>query len=413
MRYVKFGRLAFEVSMLGLGCMRLPLQNEQLVSNTASGRLVDRALSVQLIRESIDLGINYIDTAYTYQNGQSELAVGEALTDGYREKVKLATKLPVQLVKQATDLDRFLELQLGRLKTDYVDFYLLHGLRDEWWDKMTSMDVLGYFDKWIGRGQIRHAGFSFHGSYDLFKLIIDSYDWAMCLVQQNYSKPEDQAGVRGVRYAASKGVPVVIMGPLLGGRLADPPPEVAVLLEKRIEKRSPIEWAFRWPVSLPGVITVLSGMSSVEQVRENVRLFDTIDIGPLSEEEKEVYDKAAQSYRSRRKHTCTGCGYCMPCPHHVHVSFLMYLYGELSTYGATTRDRETYHALQEQGRGASSCRHCGSCVSRCPQHLPVAELLRELDGILSMPTPTEGNHMRVRPRLPVDLPDDRCRLRTR
>ncbi|MGW8323349.1 MAG: aldo/keto reductase, partial [Thermodesulfobacteriota bacterium] len=254
MKYRPFGALDWQVSVLGFGAMRLPI-----IGNDETR--IDEPEAVRMIRHAIDHGVNYVDTAYPYHGGNSERVVGRALGDGYRERVKLADKLPPWFVTKAQDFDRILDEQLDRLQTDHIDFYLLHGMNREFWPRFRDLGAIQWAEDAIKDGRIRHLGFSFHDEYEVFREIVDDYDqWAFCQIQYNYMDVEYQAGIKGLDYAAGKGLPVVVMEPIRGGQLAkEPPPPVAKLLAASPKRRSPADWALQWVWSQPGVTVVLSG----------------------------------------------------------------------------------------------------------------------------------------------------------
>jgi len=266
MQYRSFGRLDWKASALGFGCMRLPTSDGERLSPNI---LEDEA--IRMIRRAIDSGVNYLDTAYPYHGGQSEVVVGKALQDGYREKVRLATKLPVWMVESAADFDRLLNEQLAKLQTSYIDFYLLHALsHSRWQDIVLKHDLLTRAEAALADGRIRHLGFSFHDEYEAFEEIVNGSDlWSFCQIQYNYMDTENQAGVRGLKLAADKGLAVVVMEPLMGGRLADPPKDILEVMDRFPARRTPVEWALEWLWVQPEVSVVLSGMSTMTQVEEN------------------------------------------------------------------------------------------------------------------------------------------------
>ena len=272
MYYREFGNLGFKISTFGIGCMRLPLLLQPDGSTDPSK--IDEDEAIKMIRYGIDNGVNYIDTAYGYHGGNSEIVTGKALKDGYREKVKLATKLPVWLANSYEDFGKLLDEQLAKLQVDYIDFYLLHALNKNSWEKVKDMGVLEFLDKAVEAGKIKHPGFSFHDELPVFKSIIDSYDWKMCQIQLNFLDENYQAGVEGLRYAGSKNIPVVIMEALRGGRLArNIPEDILKVWNSYHIKRSPVEWAFRWLYNFPEVTVILSGVSTMEQLKENIEIF--------------------------------------------------------------------------------------------------------------------------------------------
>lgn len=375
MQYRKFGKLGFDVSILGFGCMRLPLMPGINGGEPDSSR-IDEAESIKMIRHAIDNGVNYIDTAYPYHGGSSEPLVGKALKDGYREKVKLATKLPMWLLKTKEDFDRYLDEQLEKLQTDHIDVYLLHALDKERWNTVLELDVLGYLQKAIDNGKVKHAAFSFHEDINYFRTILDSFDWGMCQIMYNYM--EDREWEKHISYAYSKGIAVAIMEPLLGGKLAnDPPEEVADIWRKSGYDRSPVDWAFKWIYDYPGVTLALSGMSNMDQVVENLKIADNSMAGALSVKELETIDKVRDVYSSLTRVKCTSCRYCVPCPSSVSIPEIFSCYNEAAAYNIQEISAEKYKGMIKSGRDASLCVECGKCEEACPQKLPIIRHLKE------------------------------------
>ena len=380
MKYRPFGKkIKWEVSALGFGAMRLP----QTSSNPAD---VDEAESIRMIRFAIDNGVNYVDTAYPYHAGRSETVVGKALQDGYRRKVKIATKLPSWSIQAATDFDRYLDEQLKRLQTDVIDFYLLHGLNKQYWPKLRELEVFRWAERAMVDGRIGRLGFSFHDEFDLFKEIVDAYDnWTFCQVQYNYMDTDFQAGTKGVRYAAGKGLAVVVMEPLRGGSLAKQPPEsVAKIWDQAKNKRSPAEWALLWTWEHPEVSVVLSGMSSFDQVRENLAIADRSGPGALAESELRLIALARDAFKGLRPIPCTNCGYCMPCAQGVEIPRIFEFYNNGIMHDDIQKARFYYRfptALKESQR-ADQCIDCGECEEACPQKIPIAEWLKKVHAEL-------------------------------
>jgi len=374
MKYRKFGKLSWKVSALGFGAMRLPTIGEDRGN-------IDEPEAIKMIRYAIDHGVNYVDTAYPYHRGNSEILVGKALKDGYREKVKLATKMPTWMVNSHQDMDRILNEQLKKLQTEHVDFYLLHGLNRERWAKMQDLNVFEWAEKAMADGRIKHLGFSFHDEYEIFKKIIDGYDgWTFCQIQYNYMDTEYQAGTRGLKYAASKGLAVVIMEPIMGGMLAvNPPPEIQAIWDEAEIKRTPAEWALQWVWNHPEVSVVLSGMSTMEQVIENVKSADRSGPGILTEKELSLIARVREKYREYGFIGCTGCRYCVPCPQGVNIPEILAFCNEHSRkrgdQDAQRKIIEKYvEAIPPENR-AKNCAKCGECEEKCPQHLPIRNLL--------------------------------------
>lgn len=374
MQYRFVEKWGFEISTFGMGCMRLPI-----ITLPDGSSKINRDEAVKMIRHAIDSGVNYIDTAYPYHSGESELVVGEALKDGYREKTNLATKLPVWLVKTHEDFERYLNEQLEKLGTDHIDFYLLHALGRERWDKIKSLNVFDFIEKAKASGKIRHIGFSFHDELPVFKEIADSYDWDMCQIQFNYLDSESQAGLEGLKYAGSKGIPVVIMEPLKGGKLSQSSPDVQAIWDKAAVRRSHIDWAFQYVTNFPETAVVLSGVSTMGQLDDNLRIFDSVKVKPnsLSDEELKIIGEVKALYASRIKVGCTGCNYCMPCPSGVSIPEVFALYNNIAMYGMSGEYKKHYERLMDKLNDASRCRECGKCQKACPQGLPIIEKLKE------------------------------------
>jgi len=339
MRYRKFGKLDWSVSALGFGCMRLPtLDGHPMSAN------IDEKESIRMIRHAIDQGVNYVDTAYPYHSGNSEIVVGKALKQKYREKVKLATKSPVWLINNSDDFDKYLNEQLKKLQTDHIDFYLLHGLgKTRWISTVLKFNLLERAESAVQDGRIGYIGFSFHDDYDAFKEIIDGYDgWSFCQIQYNYMDIEDQAGTKGLKYAASKGLPVVIMEPLLGGRLANPPRTVQEIFNGFPKKRSPSDWALQWLWNQPEVSVVLSGMSNMQQVEDNLRSASISGVNSFGAEELLLIERVQKKYAERAAIPCTKCGYCMPCPNGVNIPGNFEQYNDVIMYDDARTPRMIY-----------------------------------------------------------------------
>jgi uncharacterized protein len=385
MLYRKIEKTGDELSVLGFGAMRLPSNN---------GR-TDEKRAIEQIRYAIDHGVNYIDTAIAYMN---EPLVGKALSNGYREKVKIATKLPPWSVDKAEDLENIFKVQLENFNVDNIDYYMLHGLNRSNWEKMLELDALNFLDKIKSKGKILNAGFSFHGDKEVFKEIVDAYDWDFCMIQYNYLDEENQAGTEGLRYAAEKGLGIIVMEPFRGGNLTrDIPPEVEKIWNQAEIKRSPAEWALRWVLDHPEVTCVLSGMNEEEHIEENLRIADEALPNSLSKEELEIIGRVRDKYRELMKIGCTGCRYCMPCPSGVDIARCFEMYDTAQIFTDNKRQTQLMYAL---GLGvihggkpayASNCIKCGKCEKHCPQELPIMELLDDvsddMEGILTKVLP--------------------------
>ena len=356
------------LSVLGFGCMRLPGQNERIDEKRATAQ----------IRYAIEHGVNYVDTAMPYHQGESEPFLGRVLADGYRGRVKLATKLPPWRVKTREDMDRLLNAQLQRLQTNRIDYYLVHGLNRANWETMKSLGVLEFMDHAKQDGRIGWAGYSFHGDKDVFKEIVDAYDWDFCQIQYNYLDENNQAGTEGLKYAAGRRMGVIVMEPLLGGSLSmRVPAEVKVLFEQAPIKRSPAEWALRWVWNHPEVTVVLSGMNREDHIEENLRIADEALPNSLTQTDLEMIERVKETYQRLIKAACTGCRYCMPCPNGVEIPFCFEAYNNLSMFGDKIGCQIKY-ILRTGGAYASLCQECGECEEACPQHLPIRDLLKDV-----------------------------------
>ncbi len=376
MQYRTFGKLDWKPSALGFGAMRLPTLNDDQ-------KQIDEPLATRMIRYAIDHGVNYVDTAYPYHGGASESFVGRVLQDGYREKIKLATKLPCWLVKTPADFDRYLDEQLERLQTNHIDFYLLHALGEKQWHIMRDMGVLDWAERALGDGHIRHLGFSFHDTYAAFQEIVDAYDaWTFCQIQYNYMDIDYQAGTRGLKYAADKGLAVVVMEPLRGGQLAQTPPEaVARLWATAAQQRSPADWALQWVWNQPEVSLLLSGMSAMQQVMENVASAERSAPGTLTETDLALIGKVRAAYQLLSPIPCTNCKYCMPCPNGVNIPGIFEIYNSALMYGNLESARATYHWVGKEHQ-ADRCIECGECEEKCPQGISIIEWLKKAHELL-------------------------------
>ena len=370
MLYRNFQTTGDKVSLLGLGAMRFPM--------TKDGK-VDEAESIRMIRHAIDSGINYVDTAYTYHGGTSEVIVGKALKDGYRERTFIADKLPIWLVKEEADVRKFFDEQIQRLDVNCIDMYLIHCIDKDGWEVTKKCRVIEILEELKAEGKIGRIGFSFHDDLSLFKEVIDAYDWEFCQIQLNYVDVNFQAGMEGLLYANAKGIPVVIMEPLKGGRLSDAvPPVVQKLWDQASVKRAPAEWAFKWVASHPDVATILSGMSTMEQLDQNLELFSREDLPVLTDEENALIAQAADLYRTLIKYPCTECKYCQPCPNGVLIPRIIRYYNDWCAYEHNPKLKEEYLVWQDESEHASNCIKCGACEEHCPQHLPVMQIMDEI-----------------------------------
>lgn len=377
MQYVDFGKTGYKASRFGMGCMRFPKRK------TDDGReVIDEQEAIKMIRYAIDNGVNYFDTAYAYPG--SEAILGKALKDGYREKVKIATKLPVWEVNSYADYRRLLDEELERLQVEYIDIYILHNLTQPHWDSVKKYGGIRFIDEALKEGKIKYKGFSFHGNMDLFKEIIDASDWDMCQIQLNILDVNHQVGIEGLKYAASKGLPVVVMEPLRGGTLVQSVPDkVKKVWDKYPVKRSSAEWCFRWLYNMPEVTVILSGVSSMEQLKEDIEIFNKAQSNVMTEEELELVEEVRDIYNSIVNVGCTSCKYCIPCPEGVEIPEIFKMYNDLARLKQTNHSRAIYNGmLVEAGKGADKCIECGSCETKCPQGIPIVEKLKDAHSAL-------------------------------
>lgn len=372
MNYRIVGKTKERVSILGFGAMRLPTRG----GNDAD---VDEPMAVEMIRYAIDRGVNYVDSAYVYHGGNSEGVVGRALQGGYREKVFVATKLPVWSVQTLDDADRIFGEQLARLRTDRIDFYLLHCLTKTSWPRMRDLGILKWAERKRAEGRIRHIGFSFHDAYEVFTPIVDGYDWSFCQIQYNLVNEDVQAGTKGLAYAAGKGLGVIVMEPLFGGALANPPEAIRAVWSASRRPLRPADAALRWVWSKLEVSVVLSGMTAPEQVRENVESAGRAGDVWLDEEERAVVARVQRAYEGLSPIPCTKCGYCMPCPNGVDIPVNFELYNNAAVYKGNTSTlcRNLYYSMPEAQR-AAACQECKECEEKCPQQIPIIEKLKSV-----------------------------------
>ena len=370
-----------KLSALGFGCMRLPMK----------GQVVDEERAIKQIRLAIDNGVNYVDSAPPYHMGESERVLGKALLEGYRDKVKVATKLTPFMLRKPQDMEKMLALQLQKLQTDHIDYYLLHGLEAEFWKKMQDFEALKFLKKAQEDGKIVKMGFSFHGSISVFKEIIEANDWTMCQIQYNFLDEKLQAGTEGLKYAASKKLAVIVMEPLRGGNLANRlPKEVLQIYDNASVKRSPADWGLRWVWNHPEVTLVLSGMNDECQVIENIKTAEAALPNSMKPEELKVIKNVANAYRKLLKVSCTGCQYCMPCPNGVNIPRNFQAYNDMYISGDEQQVRGMYAMFLMGGltgvrADAALCKECGTCVVRCPQKINIPQKLKEVAKDLGGP----------------------------
>ena len=365
------------ISILGFGCMRFP----QKMGKT------DMEETEREILEAVRLGVNYFDTAYIYPG--SEAALGEILEkNSIRGQVKIATKLPHYLIRSVQGLERLFQEQLKRLRTDYVDYYLMHMLCDvDTWQRMKDMGIEAWIEEKRRTGAIRQVGFSYHGNSDTFIQLVDAYDWDFCQIQYNYMDEHTQAGRRGLHHAHGKGIPVVIMEPLRGGKLVNNLPDTALrIMEKNPKGYTPAQWAFRWLWDQKEVTCVLSGMNSMEMVCDNIQTASTVTVGELTDADQRMLAQVVQAINAKLKVGCTGCGYCMPCPKNVDIPGTFTAYNRCYTENKMSGFREYMMCtiVRKNHTSASNCIGCGKCEKHCPQNIQIRKELenaqRELEG---------------------------------
>lgn len=363
MEYLEFGKTGMQVSRFGLGCMRFPSDEKE---------------AVEMVRYAIDNGVNYIDTAFIYK--ESERITGKALKDGYRNKTYIATKSPIWNIEKHEDFEKYLDEELIRLGTDHVDVYLLHNMNHGNWEKVKRFDGLTFLDKMVQKGKINHKGFSIHNTLKAFKEIVDAYNWEMFQIQLNILDEKQQVGVEGLKYGAAKGLAAVIMEPLRGGSILNViPEEVHDLVKQYPEKRPLVEWCFRWLYNMPEVSVVLSGTNTLQQLKDNLKIFEHSAPNVMSEEDINFISKIREAYEAKKAIGCTGCKYCMPCPKGVEIPEIFKLYNSQKLMESHVIDKAVYQSnLVPSGSGAGQCVSCGICEKHCPQNLKIPELLRNV-----------------------------------
>ncbi len=374
MQYRTVPKTGERLSALGFGAMRLPTRRIK----------IDEVRAIRQIRYAIENGVNYIDTAVPYHGGESEKLVGKALMDGYREKVNIATKLSPFMIENREEMNAILDMQLRKLRTNRIDYYLLHGLDGGSWRRMLELDVREFLDNVKASGKIRFAGFSFHGDRRSFKEIIDSYDWTFCQIQYNFLDEENQAGKEGLQYAASRDLAVMIMEPLRGGTLAaNLPVKVKQIYKDAETQRTAATWGLRWVWDHPEVTVVLSGMNDEAHIRENIETCEYACPGCMTPEDHTVMDRVQTAYREMIKVPCTGCSYCMPCPQGVNIPGCFHFYNQYNMLPGKLMTRGFYGGqmmgIMSRPADASLCIGCGRCEKACPQHIAIPDELRKVD----------------------------------
>lgn len=371
MRYREFGKTGEKISILGFGCMRFPQIDGE----------IDEEKTIEMVRYAIDNGVNYIDTAYPYHNGESEIVVGKILKDGYRERVNLATKLPSWEINSREDMDKYFNEQLKKLQTEHIDFYLIHALDKGLWENLVENNIFDFLNEIKKSKKVRYVGFSFHDKYEVFKEIIDSYDWDFTQIQYNYLDEEYQAGTKGLEYASKKDMGVIIMEPLRGGKLANNlPNDILEIINKSDSKKSPAQWAFKFLYNKPEIGIVLSGMSNMEQVIDNIRICNEDGIADsMNLENEKVIEALRDTLKSKIKINCTDCKYCMPCPNGVNIPACFECLNNSSMFNDIEGIKNNmYKYLIEQNADAYKCIECGKCEKSCPQHIDIINKLKKV-----------------------------------
>jgi hypothetical protein len=378
MQFRKFGKLEWNASVLGFGCMRLPT-----VDGNPHSPNINEAEAVRLIRLALNRGVNYFDTAYVYHGGNSETVLGKALR-GHRNRAKIATKCPVWMIESETDFDRILNDQLRKLQTDHIDFYLLHALDKKRWSEIVpKYKLLEKSEAAIRDGRIRHLGFSFHDDYESFPAILNGSNlWSFCQIQYNYMDTENQAGVKGLKLAAAKGLAVVIMEPLLGGRLANPPAAIRQVFDRSGTKRSPSDWALQWLWDQPEATVVLSGMSTLEQLEANLDSATRARAHSFQAADFQFIAELREQYLSRAAIPCTKCSYCMPCPNGVDIPANFQIYNDAFLHEDIPGARFLYQIFVPGPAQAANCVSCHECEDKCPQKIPVSEWMPKVHALL-------------------------------
>ena len=382
MQYREYGKLGYKVSALGMGCMRLP----RIVKKNNEAE-VDREKAFELIRYAVDHGINYFDTAYGYHQKASEEVLGEALDGGRREKVKIATKQPFMIMANLDtgggktihdNMRRNLERTLKKLRTSYIDVYLMHNISTATWDGVRENKVIEEYEKFRSEGLIRAIGFSYHGQFPCFREVLGFYDWDMCQVQQNLIDVDHEVTSESITLAGKKGCALAVMEPLRGGGLASPPKRMDALYAEFPGNRRPVEWAFRHVLNYPEVSVVLSGMTTMEQLKENIEIFSKDDSVPncLGPKEKETIARIKTAFESVQNIPCTACEYCLPCPNGVDIPGIFGKYNEMHMFEFSDQPRRAYMILKTFKRDFSRCASCGECEKKCPQHIGIMNELK-------------------------------------
>ncbi|MCL2188292.1 MAG: aldo/keto reductase [Defluviitaleaceae bacterium] len=380
MQYRKLGNTGFDASLLGMGCMRFPY-----IDDTDLKKGVHREKAYEMVRHAVDNGINYFDTAQGYHAGDSEAILGEALDyNGMREKVWITTKHPFWAPCEPAQIRRNLENTLKKLRTSYIDTYLMHGIGPNNWPKILEWNIWAEFEKFKAEGLIKTIGFSYHGNAKHFLEVLNHYPWELTLVMHNMLDLNNEVTAKGIAAAAKKGCAVTIMEPLRGGGLSQAPKPVAAIYDSYAKKRTPTEWAFRYLANLPGIASITSGMSNMEQLNENLAIFSRSNMtqGHLTPEEKSIIEDARKAYESIITIPCTGCNYCLPCPQNVNIPNAFRLFNDGHRFEFFDQVRRSYMFARRGGSGAEKCTRCGICNPKCPINIDIPKELKVAHDML-------------------------------
>ena len=377
MQYREIGKTGIQTSILGLGCMRLPILDGD------AGK-IDYEEASKLVRYAIDHGINYIDTAYPYHQKTSEAFLGQALKDGYRERIHLITKSPIWLIEKHEDFEKYLDEQLENLKTDYVDIYLLHAMNKERWERCKNFDLFSAIESAKQKGKIKNIGFSFHDDLETFKDIASAYPWDICMLQFNYMDVNEQAGIEGLEFAESIGLPLAVMEPLKGGMLAKAPDDVQAIWDQSSEQMTPPEWALRFVANFENVKVILSGMSNMEQLTENLEISNRMLPNSLTPSALETIEQARHVYLEKVQVPCTQCRYCVPCPQDVKIPDIFTLLNRAYMFDVIESSKRYYKKDFSESGAASNCIACGICETKCPQKIEIIESLKRAAALFEV-----------------------------
>jgi predicted aldo/keto reductase-like oxidoreductase len=373
MQYRKLGKTGAIVSALGFGCMRFPILEEKY-------NMINKPEAEKMLLQAYDDGVNYFDTAYPYHRGESEIFLGEFIQKyNLRDKIYLATKLPCWKIEKKEDFETIFYEQIDKLQVDFVDFYLVHALNYHHWKKLIELGLLEFLHDLKKQTRITYVGFSFHDKFSLFRTIVNAYDWDFCQIQYNYVDTDYQAGEKGLKLAAKKDMGIIVMEPLRGGKLArNIPTEISKQFQAENPNRSPVDWAFRFLLANPSVNLILSGMSTMEQVEQNVAIFSESSNEELSPSEQKLFSEVRDIYKQRIKISCTGCRYCLPCPKNVSIPDVFELYNDAYIFNDFESAKKMYKAFIKVP--ASECFECGKCEKKCPQKIEIRKEMRKVSA---------------------------------